>query len=467
MSLRARYVVAISAITLVTLGGAFVAVSSTVNSSQQRQLDLALAHEAREEAAEAAQLGGDELAISDRPGPAANDVGPLTKYGAIYGPAGELLAQTPSWRGHPPPLAELPGPGGAAFDLWSGEEHLRGIHVAIPAHPEATLLLAAPRSDLDGDERFLMGAMGTVFGLALLWTLLVAVVVVWRLTRDHRTIAAVARRVVAGDLDARIGLRSGDPEVMQLAQDIDAMIDHLGVLIGLQQRFIANAAHELRSPLTTLYGELSHALRRVREPAEYERAIQEALGSTQRLRRLTEDLLAVARVGAGADVSEAIVELRALFDEAVALVAAEAGARAVELVWRGADARVLARRGDLLRLLRNLLENAVRHSPANGTVQVSCEERDGWALLVVRDQGPGVAEADRDRLFEAFYRGARERATNDGGTGLGLTIAREIAEAHGGELRLLAAADPGAHFLLRLPAAARRGAQAAAREPEA
>jgi two-component system heavy metal sensor histidine kinase CusS len=137
--------------------------------------------------------------------------------------------------------------------------------------------------------------MTTVFGLALLWTLLVAVVVVWRLTRDHRTIAVVARRVAAGDFDARIRMLSGDREVMQLAQDIDAMIDHLGVLIGLQQRFIANAAHELRSPLTTLYGELSHALRRSREPAEYERAIQEALGATQRLRRLTDDLLAVAR----------------------------------------------------------------------------------------------------------------------------------------------------------------------------
>lgn len=453
MSLRARYVIAISAITLVTLGGAFAVVSITVNTSQQRQLDLALAHEAREEAVEAAMLGGDELAISDRPGPAANDVGPLTKYGAIYGPSGELLAQTPSWRGHPPPFAALPGPNGDAFDLWSGDEHLRGIHVEIPAHPEATLLLAAPRSDLDGDERFLMGAMGTVFGLALLWTVLVAVVVVWRLTRDHRTIAAVARRVVAGDIDARIHMQSGDREVMQLAQDIDAMIDHLGVLIGLQQRFIANAAHELRSPLTTLYGELSHALRRVREPVEYERAIQEALTSTQRLRRLTEDLLAVARVAADADAMEVIVDLHELSREAIALVATEAAARGIRIVWRGPGSRVTGRRGDLLRLLRNLLENAVRHSPTGGEVRVRCEESVGWVELTVQDEGPGVAEADRDRIFEAFYRGARERAANDGGTGLGLTIAREIALAHGGELRLCEHDATGACFLLKVRAA--------------
>ncbi len=454
MSLRARYVIAISAITLVTLGGAFVAVSRSVNASQERQLDLALALEAREEAAEAATLGGDELAISDRPGPAANDVGPLTKYGVIYGPTGEILAQTPSWKGSPPPRAQLPEASGSAFNLWSDAEHLRGTHVAIPAHPGTTMLLAAPRSDLDGDEHFLLRAMATVFGLALLWTMLVAIAVVWRLTRDHRTIAAVARRVAAGDFDARINLRGGDREVMQLAQDVDAMINHLGVLIGLQQRFIANAAHELRSPLTTLYGELSHALRRSREPAEYERAIQEALESTERLRRLTEDLLAVARVGADPDdAAPMIVDVHALCQEAVGLVAAEAQTRSTRIIAAVTPASVLGRAGDLLRLLRNLLENAVRHSPSGSAVQILCEEHGGFVEITVCDEGPGVAEADRERIFEAFYRGARERADNDLGTGLGLTIAREIAQAHGGELRLVAWDGPGARFQLRLPAA--------------
>lgn len=455
MSLRARYVVAISAITLVTLGGAFVAVSSSVNASQQRQLDLALANEAREEAREAANLGGDELAISDRPGPAANDVGPLTKYGVIYGPTGAVVAQTPSWRGDPPAWNELPPTDGPAFDLWSHDEHLRATHVAIPAHPGTTMLLAAPRSDLDGDERFLLRAMATVFGLALLWTVLVAVAVVWRLTRDHRTIAAVARRVAAGDYGARIRLREGDREVMQLAQDVDAMIHHLGVLIGLQRRFIANAAHELRSPLTTLYGELSHALRRSREPAEYQRAIEEALDSTQRLRRLTEDLLAVARVGAGPEeLVETTVEVQALAREAAALVAMEAAASSVTIAVHGADLWVPGRHGDLLRALRNLIENAVRHAPNGGAVTVEVGQDGDRVQLRVVDDGPGVGAADRERIFEAFYRGAHERAGAAVGTGLGLTIAREIARAHGGELVLGEREGPGACFVLRLPASA-------------
>ncbi len=451
MSLHARYVVAITAITLVTLGGAFAAVAVSVNTSQERQLDLALAHEAREEAAEAAILGGDELAISDRPGPAANDVGPLTKYAALYGPDGAILAQTTTWRGAPPGLVELPEVASPSFDLWSGAEHLRGVHVDIPAHPGVTMLLAAPRSDLDGDARFLTRAMATVFALALLWTVLVAVVVVRRLTRGHQMIAGVARRVAAGDLDARIRMQGGDPEVVQLAQHIDTMIGRLGLLIGSQQRFIANAAHELRSPLTTLYGELSHALRRARDPSEYERVIHEALDATRRLRRLTEDLLAVARVGA-ADAASRPVDLRELGLEAAALVATEAEARAVRVVWEGPGRRVLGRGDDLVRLLRNLIENAVRHSPAGGRVTLRCEALGRRVALTVRDEGPGVAELDRTRIFEAFYRGASERATHVG-TGLGLTIAQEIARAHDGELRLLEGGPPGACFALELPAA--------------
>ena len=451
MSLHARYVIAISGITLLTLGGAFAVVSISVNASQQRQLDLALAEEAREEAAEAAALGGDALAISDRPGPAANDVGPLTKYGALYGPGGELLARTATWQGEAPAQAELPAVDGPSFNLWAGEEHLRGVHVTIPAHPGVTMLLAAPRSDLDGDARFLTRAMAAVFGMALLWTVLVAVGVVRRLTRGHQTIAAVARRVAAGDLAARIGMRVGDPEVVQLAQDLDLMINRLGLLIGAQQRFIANAAHELRSPLTTLYGELSHALRRPRDAAEYARVIDEALGATRRLRRLTEDLLEVTRVGA-TDAAAMPVDLMEVGEEAAALVAVMAEARGVEVRREGASVRVLGHGHDLVRLLRNLLENAVRHSPAGGTVRLGCAEVAGGVVVRVSDEGPGVAAAERERIFEAFYRGDRERAANDGGTGLGLTIAHEIARAHGGALRL-EADGPGACFVVELPMA--------------
>ena len=453
MSLRVRYVIATSAITLVTLGAALAAVTFAVNASQQRQLDRALVTEARAEAVEADALGGDELSISDRPGPAATDVGPLTKYAAIYDDNrvdDDVIAQTPSWHKHPPPLADLPEPGSPCFNLWSGDEHLRAVHVDLPSHPGVSLLLAAPRTDLDIDARFLKRAMTTGLMIAFVWTILVALAVVHRLTRDHRTIAEVARRVSAGDLAARINLQKGDPEIVQLACDIDAMIERLGLLLGLQQRFVANAAHELRSPLTTLYGELSHALRRARDASEYERAIREALESTSRLRRLAEDLLAVARIGANDTARGEPVDIAAVSQEAIDLVRHEADAKGVTIEWDGRATPVIGRASDLVRLVRNLIENAVRHSPEGRRVSVRCHPEPTHVVLHVRDEGPGVPAAEREQIFEAFYRGTRERGANDGGTGLGLTIAREIASAYGGELHVDPSEGPGASFSLTL-----------------
>ncbi|MBK9263661.1 MAG: hypothetical protein IPM54_28140 [Polyangiaceae bacterium] len=154
MSFRRRFVGAVSVMTVATLGGALMAISIAVNAFQQQQLDEALRAEAAEEAREASALGGDELAISDRPGPAANDVGPLTKYGAIFGENGQVLAITPTFNGSPPPLETLRARIQCVFRSWFRGEHLRGVLVPIPNHPGTRLLLAAPRTDLDGDASF-------------------------------------------------------------------------------------------------------------------------------------------------------------------------------------------------------------------------------------------------------------------------------------------------------------------------
>jgi two-component system OmpR family sensor kinase len=449
MSFRRRFVVAVSAMTMVTLGGAFAAVSMAVNRAQERQLDDALRAEAKEEAREASALGGHELAISDRPGPAANDVGPLTKYGAIYAVDGRVLAATPTFHGSPPPLASLRREPGRCFDLWFGGEHLRGMLVPIPGHPETRLLLAAPRTDLDGDEAFLARAMLVVFALAVGWTVLVTSWIVRRLTREHQAIAQVARRVAAGDLSARVATPTADPEIAQLARDVDDMIERLGVLVTSQQRFIAHAAHELRSPLTTLYGELSLALRKERDGASYRRTIEEALDSSRRLKLLAEDLLTLARLGTAADEPDERFGVLARIDAAVEMVRLEASERGVRMEVGGEDASVTGRSRDVERMVRNVLENAILHSPAGGRVEIRTNVGD-TVEIAVSDEGPGVPEAERERIFEPFYRGARERADDARGAGLGLVIAREIARAHGGDV-LLDEAARGARFVLRLP----------------
>jgi two-component system heavy metal sensor histidine kinase CusS len=291
-----------------------------------------------------------------------------------------------------------------------------------------------------------------VFAVAVFWAVLVATWVVGRLTRGHEAIAAAARSVAGGDLSARVAVPRGTDEVSRLASDVNRMIEQLSGLVASQREFIAHAAHELRSPLTTLYGELQLALRRERDADGYRGAIEEALDSATRLKTLAEDLLALARIGSTVADSGELVSPRTAVEEAVRTVASEAQARDVRLAIDG-DARVVSGRPqDLERLFRNLVENAVRHSPPGAAVEVRLRDTNEHVVVTVSDEGRGVPDGDRERIFEPFFRGAHESVNDVPGVGLGLAIARKIASAHGGALELGPARDRGAQFVVRLPA---------------
>jgi two-component system OmpR family sensor kinase len=429
--LRRRLVWAITVVTFFTLGGAFAIIFYLVDADQERQLDDALSGEAREEAREAAQIGGDRLAISDGPGPSGGDIGPLTKYGAIYGPDGALLAATDTFHGRPPPFTQVEHPTARCFDAWFGSEHLRAVLVPVPQHPGTLLLLAAPRLDLDHDARFLRRAMLLVLLVAVVWEALVAGWVVRRFTRGHEAVATVARQVASGDLTARVSPQASAPEAAQLAEDVNRMIDRLSALLSSQKEFIAYAAHELRSPLTTLYGELSLALRRPRDAPAYRASIEEALDSAARLKALAEDLLVLARAGAEVDATPDEVVPRALLEEVRRAATRLGDDRGVTLEIRGESRTVRGRTRDLERLLRNLVENAIRHSPAGGKVEIVVGDDGDAVTVTIADQGPGVPERDRARIFEPFYRGPLAEGDDLSGFGLGLTIARKIARAQG------------------------------------
>lgn len=453
MKRRRRLIALLAGLSLATLGIAFWVVYLTNNRAQERQLDAALLREAREEAREAGQGGGGRLMISARPGPQANDVGPLTKYAAIYAADGRVIARTPSLSDGAPALTEIAVFGqGRPFDLWHGREHLRGVLLPIPAALHSQLLLAAPRSDLDGDEAFLGRAMLIVFAVAVAWVVLVSSWVVRRFTRGHELIGAVARQVAGGDLSARVGFAGGDDEVAQLAHDVNHMIARLSELLLAHQSFIANAAHELRSPLTALYGELSHALRRPRDADDYRRAIAEALDATRRLMVLAEDLLTLARLSEDDEGPPALLSLEEPLRKAASFVASEAAARKVEIEIAGECGEVLGRALDLERLLRNLFENAVRHGPEGRPVRVQLEAGEEQVVRV-RNEG-AIAQDDRERIFEPFARGAYASVDGRPGVGLGLAIARQIAGKHRGRLELAPASEgSGVEFVLRIPSA--------------
>jgi two-component system OmpR family sensor kinase len=448
MRFRARLIGAVTGVTVVTLGGAFAVVSRLVNADQQRQLDVALIHEAHEEAAESARgAGGEKLLISDGPGPYANDIGPLTKYGVIYAADGHVLSSTETFLGRVPPLGVVAHGPDECFDLWFHREHLRAVLTPVPQHEGNLLMLAAPRLDLDSDAAFLGRAMEIVFVVAVAWASLVSAWIVRRLTRGHAAVTQVARRVADGDLSARVAVDGGDREAKQLAQDVNQMIERLSKLLATQEEFVTHAAHELRSPMTTLYGELAHALRRERDGEGYRAAIEGALESTQRLRELAESLLTLARIGGTAEEPMELVVLGDVLERAARAVQGAAAGREVLLDVEAAAVAVRGRSRDLERLFCNLLENAIRHSPPGARVRVTVGAENGRVQIHVIDRGPGVAADDRERIFQPFFRSTTSYGTP--GYGLGLAIARKVARAHDGDVKL-AEGNSGAEFVVDL-----------------
>jgi heavy metal sensor kinase len=261
-----------------------------------------------------------------------------------------------------------------------------------------------------------------------------------------------ARRITAEDLAERIPARGARDELEHLAETLNAMLARLETAFAEVRRFAADAAHELRTPLTALRGELEVGLRADRSPAEYRHVLESALESAKRLVRLAEDLLALSRATAGGVARSAPVDV-----EAVVLGALDAGVRLAQ--GRGVTVRLgpvvpATVQGDavtLERALVNLVDNAVRYTPAGGKVEVSTASVDGWVEVAVQDSGPGIAPADAARIFEPFVRLEDARAKEPAGSGLGLAIARSIASAHGGRLALESTPGAGSRFTIHLP----------------
>ncbi len=277
---------------------------------------------------------------------------------------------------------------------------------------------------------------------ALTWSIMVTSWIVDGLTQDHRKIARAVRNFASGDMRTRVGLTSRDPEIEHLARDLDAMMEALSRAMDAQRRFAANAAHELRSPLTTLHGELALALRRDRSADDYRAAISHALEAATDLRALSEDLLDMARTAA-----------RPTLREGRRIDVAEIARRAArstqaELVLSSDDPLLV--RGDerdLERMIFNLVDNARRHSPDGGVV-VRADARANLVEIAVEDQGIGVDQADADRIFEPFVRLHSEPRS---GAGLGLAICKNIAVAHGGAIAIDSSYVSGARFVVTLP----------------
>ncbi|PWK73283.1 signal transduction histidine kinase [Streptomyces sp. CG 926] len=363
--------------------------------------------------------------------------------------AGRTVAST----GDPkltPDLAGAPRPGPGADSRSAvlpparpGGERRAVVVVEAPgAHTVYAMTVLGDVDDATGAVAIglLAGAPPLIgFAAALAW---------WVTGRALRPVSAIRcelAAVTASELDRRVPDPGGADEIARLARTVNDTLDRLERSDARQRQFTADASHELRNPLAAVRSRLEVALAMDRPDRE---SVAAALADTERLQAIAADLLLLARLDGGpasAPRSEPV--------DLALLAAEDASRRGGPRIALRLDARApVPASGDPARLeraLANLVDNALRYARAE--VVVRAAEHDGWAVLEVTDDGPGIPEADRDRVFERFVRLDADRSRAGGGTGLGLAIAREIARAHGGDVHALPAPAGGARLVLRIP----------------
>ncbi|MEU3609049.1 HAMP domain-containing sensor histidine kinase [Streptomyces sp. NPDC035033] len=247
-------------------------------------------------------------------------------------------------------------------------------------------------------------------------------------------ITRTARQVAGSDLSRRIELDGPDDELKELADTFDEMLERLERAFTAQQRFVANASHELRTPLAINRTLLEVHLSDPGAPVELQQLGKTLLATNERSEQLVEGLLLLARSD-NQIVERKPVDLAEVAERAVDQVHGEAEAKGVEI--RGERAPVVVQGNGVLleRIALNLLQNAVRYNvPEGGWVEVTTEVQHGQAVLVVANTGPVVPAYEIDNLFEPFRRLRQERTGSDKGVGLGLSIVRSVARAHGGRI---------------------------------
>lgn len=338
-----------------------------------------------------------------------------------------------------------------------GEEPIRVA--ALPVSAAGAGYAVEVSGSLDDAYGILNAGRWLFLALSLLLLAGVAVtaaVFARRALRPVDDIVAQARRIGDSHLSERLPQPTSQDELGRLVDTLNAMLARVEQGVETQRRFTADASHELRSPLSRLRAEIEVTLRRPREAAEYQETLRSCMEEVERLSQLTEELLTLAHLDADERPGHeaAPIPLLPIVDDAVRRLASQAGRCAVSLRIEPLAAPAVKVGPTAVGLaLTNILDNAVKFSPSGGEVRVDVSTDGDDALIVVTDDGPGVAPDEMPRIFDRFHRGAAGRESDAPGFGLGLAISRAVIERQGGTISVEGTAKGGARFSIRLPLA--------------
>jgi len=358
-----------------------------------------------------------------------------------------------------PPLAAPAAPSGSAFAmLMAGGERWRVYALPLSAQGSRIGYIEAltPLGQVDRSIQafrlvlLLLGLAGLTIALATGWA-----VAARALRPIDRMVATAHAITLSRDLSARIDHPRHGDELARLARTFNDMLRSLDVAVRAQQRFVSDASHELRAPLTAIQANLE-LLRRHPEMTEADReeALDEAEREAGRLTRLVADLLALARADAGLPLAHKLVDLDVIVLDAFRAAQPLTHGQALTLE-PFEPVQVEGDADRLKQLLLILLDNAIKYTPTEGAISVGLRQAGRSAEVMVRDSGVGIAPSDLPHVFERFYRADPARSRDPGGTGLGLSIARWIADQHRATISIDSQPGRGTLVTLRLPSADR------------
>jgi signal transduction histidine kinase len=269
------------------------------------------------------------------------------------------------------------------------------------------------------------------------------------MTRPLRDMADAATAMAAGEHGLQVSATSQD-EVGDLARAFNAMSAELAEVDRMRRDLVANVSHELRTPISALRAQLENLVDGVAEPEPEQLATM--LRQVERLARLVEQLLDLSRLESGTvPLQPRRFEVASMLEDVVDELRAVPGSSAVTVLVDEPGLSAHADPERLHQVVANLVHNAVRHSPSDGTVEVTARRRGTGVEIAVSDDGPGIPATESQRVFERFYRSDAARSAADGGAGLGLSIARWIVELHGGEIHPEVRAPHGCRMVVQLP----------------
>lgn len=463
LSMRRRLVLLHMLAILVAVGATAGAGWWMMSRSVNRQLDGALLALAEAEVAMLADGDGAALPIHVHEAPAGSAPPSLTRLDRlvqIIDARGRVVARSANLGSETlpvfPHLVERLAAGKAVFETLPdmSEEPLR--MVSLPTLVRGQRFAVQVAGSLDDVNQILRSA-------ALLFALMAAALLAalgWAGARlSSKLFVAIenivdqAREIEDGNLHRRLPHPGDDDEIGNLVQTLNAMLERIEQAFDTQRRFTADASHELRSPLSRLRAEIEITLRRPRDSGDYVIALRSCLEEVERLTTLVEELLMLARIDAGEERGSAVlVSLAALARDTIERLAPQARERDISIVLSDESPQTVEVDGAPVGLvLRNILDNAIKFSPAGGQINLRIAGGGHGTVLTVADQGPGIGADELPFLFDRFFRGDGARADGIDGVGLGLALCQAILRAHGGKIEVSNQPDGGALFSVWLP----------------